>query len=285
MFSFLKKTLSEGLQKVKELLSPSSSLSEQDFNEIKIILYQNNFAPSLVESLIIKIKLSGEKPWKDVIKEYLSQKINEVAPWNDKETYALILLGINGSGKTTSSIKLARHYKKLYGKTLLVAADTFRAAAQQQLTTLANTYNIDVFSEPITDPSAVAYKACERSLTEKYAKIIIDTAGRMHQKENLLKEIQKLQKVVTNKINPSITKTLLVLDGLQGQSLQEQAKLFSQYITIDGIIVTKLDAGAKPGIIFSILDAYKIPIAYTAAGEHETELTIFDVEKFINQII
>lgn len=286
MFSLLKKTFSAGLDKVKQLFAPSSSLTDEDLKKIEESLFFNNFSPVLVDQLIKKIKTSGDAPWKDVIKSFLLEKLNAIPAWTD-EHYTTILLGINGSGKTTSSIKLARYYKKKDKKTLLVAADTFRAAAQQQLIDLSHKYNIDIFYDlTITDPSAVCFKSCEFGEKNHYESIIIDTAGRMHQKENLLKEIEKLQKVVKNKIGESKkVKTILVLDGLQGQTLIEQAKMFIQFVAIDGLIITKLDAGVKPGVIFTIIENLKVPVAYISYGEHETDLQLFDSKQFVDLVV
>jgi fused signal recognition particle receptor len=286
MFSLLKKTFSAGLDKVKQLFAPSSSLTDEDLKKIQESLFFNNFSPLLVDQLIKKIKISGETPWKDVIKSFLLEKLHAIPAWTDNH-YTTILLGINGSGKTTSSIKLARYYKEKGNKTLLVAADTFRAAAQQQLIDLAHQYKIDIFYDlTITDPSAVCFKSCEFAQKNNYESIVIDTAGRMHQKENLLKEIEKLQKVVKNKIGESNkAKTILVLDGLQGQSLIEQAKMFIQFVAIDGLIITKLDAGVKPGVIFTIIENLKVPVAYISYGEHETDLQLFDSKQFVDLVV
>ncbi len=277
MFKFLKETFSDGYNKLKECFNLNKE--NIDKNIIEKTLLEQNFAPELIKNLIKKIE-NSKKDWQ----ESLQEELLNIFPENQQlfeEVSVFILVGINGSGKTTSAIKLAREKNKNF-KSLLVPADTFRAAAKEQLYELAKRYNVDFFNHEFEQPSMVIFKASEYYKENEYKKIIIDTAGRIHQNEGLIRELTKSINTAKKQfINEKIA-TYLVLDGLQGKNLLEQTKLFSNAISIDGIILTKIDAGVKPGIIFSIVDSLKIPIIYLGIGQNETDLIKFNSKEFVN---
>jgi fused signal recognition particle receptor len=290
MFSFIKETLTQGYEKIKEKLG--FNLKDINTNEIEKLLIENNFGIDITKKLIARlkseIKENNEKneSWINIIRKELINISNSVnLKENIEESFAFMLVGINGSGKTTTTIKLARKFKNLNNKVLVIAADTFRVAAQNQISILCKENNIDVFDEEIKDPSAIVFKGCNLALEKNYEKIIIDTAGRMHSKDSLIKELKKIQKTTLTKINEKKLITLLVLDSLQGKALLEQASIFNSEIKVDGIILTKLDAGTKPGIIYQIIENFKLPILFITEGQQNTEILKFDPEKFTNKVL
>lgn len=281
MFSFLKKKISEGLSQIKDFVTSRERLSEEDKKVVERLLLENNFSSQAATDILKSLSDINLKEisWVNAVHNILRAKISAAKKFEEKK--CVVLVGINGAGKTTTAIKIARHYKN----SLLIAADTFRAAAQDQLRELATLYDVPLYEEHGADPAAVVFRGCDFALTQNKKKIIIDTAGRIHQNNNLLKELQKIQKVAFSKVGAENCSTLIVLDSLQGKASIEQVKQFSSHISIDGIILTKLDSLSKPGHIFTLLDEYKIPIVYLTYGEHKDELKMFDTEEFINIII
>lgn len=278
MFKFLKETVFDGYNKIKECFGLNTKIIDKVFLE-KTLLEQN-FMPELVKKLIKKIE-NDDRDWKEVINEELLKIFPEKQDLLLENNSVFILVGINGSGKTTSAIKLGRASSKDY-KTLLVPADTFRAAAKEQLQELSSEYQVDFFNHEYEQPAMVIFKSAEYYKEHNYEKIIIDTAGRIHQNEGLLRELVKSIATAKKQFSDKKIMTFLVLDGLQGKNLLEQAKLFSNVIAIDGIILTKLDAEVKPGIIFSIVEYLKIPIVYIGIGQKETNLIPFNAKEFVN---
>lgn len=275
MFNFLKEKLNNSIQKIKETFgfSANSSVTQEMLKEALINM---NFSYTLTEKIIKEIK--NKEMWQKELYNYLKLVLDSAT--QTKENQVVLLTGINGSGKTTTAIKLANQAKK-DGKTCLVPADTFRAAAKNQLIDLAKENNIDYLVSHANNPTSVIYDAYVYTNENNYSKIIIDTAGRIHQNENLLKELERTVQITKKYFSENKCTIYLVLDGLQGKNLLEQTTLFTEKIKIDGIILTKLDAGIKPGIIFSIIEKYKIPISYLGYGQQNTELVPFDGNEFL----
>ena len=197
-----------------------------------------------------------------------------------------LIVGVNGVGKTTSIGKLAYLDKKDGKKVLICAADTFRAAATEQLDIWANRVNVDIIKGDIgADPSSVAYKAVEKSISEKYDITYIDTAGRLHTKNNLMEELGKIKRVIEKKLLRAPDNTYLVLDSTNGQNALTQANEFKKVTYLDGIILTKLDGTSKGGIIFQIAKTLNIPIKYIGIGEGLEDLQQFDPDSFINAFL
>lgn len=280
MFSFLKETFAEGLKKIKDTFGLSENI--HDIELIEKTLLNMNFMPDLVSKIISKVKQCDE-PWKNVLERELNYIFNEIGENNKVEKDVVILIGINGSGKTTTAIKFGRQNKDK--KTLLIPADTFRAAAKNQLEELATKFKIDFFHHDIVVPSAVIYQGAQYAKANNYKKIIIDTAGRIHQSVNLMKELSKSVLVAKKQFGENACSLYLVLDGLQGKNLLEQAILFQESITIDGLIITKLDGGVKPGTLFSIVAKLKIPIVYVSFGQQNIDLEPFEFKKFIHHFL
>jgi fused signal recognition particle receptor len=278
MFGFFKDIVYDGYKKIKECFGINTI--EYDKILIEKTLLEQNFMPELVKKIIERIELN-QKEWKITFKEFLLELFSDKNNIDIESMQIIILIGINGSGKTTSSIKLARSSKDFY-KTIVVPADTFRAAAKDQLKELAKEFKVDFFDHNYDQPSTVIFKAAEYCKENNYEKVIIDTAGRIHQNEGLMRELIKSIQTVKKQFQDKKIVTLLVLDGLQGKNLLEQATLFKNNVSIDGIILTKLDAQVKPGILFSIVDILKIPIIYLGVGQKESNLVLFDSNEFVN---
>ena len=196
----------------------------------------------------------------------------------------ILIVGVNGTGKTTSVAKLAKWLSKDQQTVLLAAADTFRAAAVDQLSTWANRLGIQiVVGESGADPASVAFEAASRAVKEKFSYLIIDTAGRLHTKSNLMDELSKIKRVV-EKITP-IDETLFVLDGTTGQNGIVQAKTFAQSVPLTGLIVTKLDGSAKGGVALATEMELKTPIKFIGTGENEDDFAVFDPENYIESLL
>lgn len=196
-----------------------------------------------------------------------------------------LIVGVNGNGKTTTTAKLAYHLQQLGKRVLLVGADTFRAAAAEQLDTWATKYEIPaIIASTGEDPAACVYCACEQLKAGTYDALVIDTAGRLQSNVNLMKELEKISRVITKQTGITPT-TLLVIDAQTGQNGLEQARIFSTHVPLAGVIVTKLDSSGKGGIIFAISDQLKLPVWYVGIGESIEDFAHFDAENFVSTIL
>lgn len=292
MFSFFKKKLNEGYSALKNIFGIKNLKLSNEKNEIINFLLESGFKKELISKIIDNVP-ENEVDKIFFIKKNLKKIINENENnENNSKKEVILIVGINGSGKTTSLIKLARFFKSENKNTLIVPCDTFRAAAYEQLKFLAIRENCDFFEDEKinekkkSDPASIVYKAISEK-SNFFDKIIIDTAGRIHQDESLLRELKKIHKIAkerSEKENLNL-KTLIVLDSLQGNSLEKQFKEFSEIIKIDGIILTKLDSGSKPGNIISIIDIYKVPLLYLTYGEYKTDIVPFETDLFLDLLL
>ena len=209
--------------------------------------------------------------------QILSSKLNIV----DGKTNVVLFVGVNGVGKTTSIAKIANKLKNDGKKVMLIAGDTFRAGAVTQLDEWAKRINVDFFGDDRKDPSAVIYDGLTKAKNEKYDVVLVDTAGRLQNKVNLMKELEKMNKVITEIIPGEPCETLLVIDATTGQNGISQAKSFKEITNITGIVLTKLDGTAKGGIILAIKEEVNIPVKYVGLGEKMEDLIPFDIENYI----
>ena len=209
--------------------------------------------------------------------EILSSKLNIV----DGKTNVVLFVGVNGVGKTTSIAKIAYNLKKQGKKVMLIAGDTFRAGAVTQLDESAKRIKVDFFGDDRQDPSAVIFDGLTKAKEEKYDVVLVDTAGRLQNKVNLMKELEKMNKVITEIIPGEPCETLLVIDATTGQNGISQAKSFKEITNITGIVLTKLDGTAKGGIVLAIKELVDIPVKFVGLGEKETDMIPFDIEKYI----
>lgn len=204
---------------------------------------------------------------------------------DDKKPYVMLVVGVNGVGKTTTIGKLAHNYKKAGKNVLLGAADTFRAAAVDQLTIWSERVGVPIVKQPMgSDPAAVAYDAVQSAVAKKFDIVIIDTAGRLHNKAHLMEELSKIKRVIQKTIPDAPHEVLLVLDGSTGQNALEQAKHFTAATDVTSIAITKLDGTAKGGVVLAIANQFKIPVKYIGVGEKMDDLLIFDKHEFVDSL-
>ncbi len=198
----------------------------------------------------------------------------------------IMLVGINGSGKTTSAAKLAYYYKEKGKKVLMAAADTFRAAGSSQLTMWGERLDIPVIgAERGSDPGSVVYNSLNSYVNKEYDVLIIDTAGRVQTRDNLMKELEKLTKIIKKFIPKGPTDTLLVVDGTQGQNTLDQAVKFKEFSGISGMLLSKVDGTAKGGTVLNIIDQMRIPVKFIGTGETQHDLQPFSVDEFIDTLL
>ena len=262
------------LNKIEEFLI-SSDVGIDAASEIRNILAQEKIDPS--SDLIGEIN--------KVLKRYIVSTMRNFEKKdffkNNNNLNVILVAGVNGSGKTTTIGKIAKIFKENNNKVVLSASDTFRAAAIEQLENWANKIGVDlVKSNQGSDPASVAYKAMSFAKENNFNQLIIDTAGRLQNKKNLMEEYKKIANVVKKIDNNAPNEVILVLDATSGQNILSQVDEFNKIIPITGLVMTKLDGTAKGGILLALSKKYKIPIIGLGLGEKEDDLQIFDVEKF-----
>jgi fused signal recognition particle receptor len=202
-----------------------------------------------------------------------------------KKPYVMLVVGVNGVGKTTTIGKLAYNYKKAGKSVLLGAADTFRAAAVDQLTIWSERVGVPIVKQPMgSDPAAVAFDAVQSAVAKNADVVIIDTAGRLHNKAHLMDELSKIRRVIQKVIPDAPHEAILVLDGSTGQNALEQAKHFTAATDVTSMIITKLDGTAKGGVVLAIAHQFKIPVKYIGVGEKMSDLIVFDKHEFVDSL-
>ena len=222
---------------------------------------------------------------KSRMKEILSQNIKPIT-FTENKPLVILMVGVNGSGKTTTIGKLAQRWKQEGKKVLLAAGDTFRAAAINQLQVWADRAGINCISQKSgADPSAVAYDAVQAAISRDMDVVLIDTAGRLQTNQNLMEELKKIKRVIGKVLPGAPHETLLVLDATLGQNSISQAKLFHETLELDGFVMTKLDGTAKGGVLFNLSGELKLPIYFIGVGENAEDLQEFDPERFVEALI
>lgn len=291
MFSILDKTIS-GLKKTRNkinntfsVISGKTFLEESDIDALEEILLQADLGWESVDQIVEQLSEKDDKNLnvnqrvmgiikKSIDLDILNRQINKV----------VLIVGINGAGKTTSAAKMSAYYSNESDKVMLVAADTYRAAAVEQLKIWSERTNVKLLAnESSSDPASVAYDGVNSGLANNYDKIIIDTAGRMNTSINLMNELSKIYKVVKKKTD-DIT-VLMALDANTGQNAINQVNDFNSAIPIDGIILTKMDGTTKGGMAIPVLSTLKIPIFYMGVGEQLDDLIPFDINYYLEGLI
>lgn len=294
--------LKEGLSKTKKNLTEQienivfahRKIDDDFLEELEEILITSDMGMETTMDIIDYIKqevrknkLEDTSEIKNVIKKYL---VNMLEEHEDKEPSTnqqrvILIVGVNGVGKTTSIGKIAYRFKEQGKKVIVAAADTFRAAAVEQLKEWCTRADVEIIaSENGTDPGAVIFDAIQAAKARKSDILICDTAGRLHNKKNLMNELSKIFKIVDKEFSEAKIDVYLVIDATTGQNGIIQAKLFSETCKISGLILTKLDGTAKGGIAFPIVNELKIPIKYVGVGEKIDDLQDFDAEDFVKAI-
>ena len=278
--------------KINEVFSGFKKVDEELLESLEEVLIMADLGMDTVSSIISSLrenikKKRIEEPEK--VKEELKEIIVKMIDIEKEENYfkkCILIIGVNGAGKTTTIGKMAKGYMDEGKKVLLVPADTFRAAAGEQIKMWAERAGADITEiRENADPSAVVYSSLEYANERNYDIIIIDTAGRLHNKKNLMEELKKINKSVDRLLKDNYTKeTLLILDGITGQNAIEQAKAFAEVTDIDGYVLTKLDGTSKGGVIIGIVNKTKLPIKYIGTGEKITDLQKFNAKDFVDAI-
>ena len=284
MFGFIK----QGLQKTVEAIRAVAPKKKNTLTkrELEDILLESDVEYALVE--IILNEIYQEKITREILESKLLATLacTKYEEPTFEKPFVELIIGVNGAGKTTTIAKLASKYKNEGKRVMLGAGDTFRAAAIEQLTRWADKIDVPiVFSRQGHDPSAVAYDTIESAKAKNMDHVIIDTAGRLHTQTNLANELKKINRICEKAHAGAPHRTLLIIDGTQGNSAIAQAKAFHEMIGIDGIIITKLDGTAKGGSIFSIAYALKLPIFYIGVGEQPEHLVKFDKYEFVTNLL
>jgi len=284
MFGFIKKSLEKTVEAITTVAPKKKVTFTKD--ELEDILLEADVSYELVE--LILEQTYQTKITRDILRSKLLATFN-YAEYKEPEfnaPFVELIVGVNGAGKTTTIAKLARNYKNAGKKVILGAGDTFRAAAIEQLTLWANRLEIPIVSSKQGhDSSAVAYDTIDSAKAKGLDHVIIDTAGRLHTQKNLANELKKIHRICGKCHEGAPHRTLLIIDGTQGNSAIEQAKAFNEMIGIDGIIITKLDGTAKGGSVFSIAYALNLPILYVGVGEQPDDLVPFDKYEFVDSLL
>ena len=294
--------LAEGLSKTRNnivsgidaIFSGFSDIDDDFYDEIEEILIMGdigiNATTSIIENLKKKVKEQHiKKP--EACKELLihsikeQMQVGETAYEFEKRTSVVLVIGVNGVGKTTSVGKLAGKLKEQGRRVILAAADTFRAAAGEQLTEWANRAGVEIIGgSEGADPASVVYDAVCAAKARKADVLLIDTAGRLHNKRNLMEELRKINRIIEREYPDAYRETMVVLDGTTGQNALEQARQFGEAAQLTGIILTKLDGTAKGGIAVAIQSELNVPVKYIGVGEHIDDLQKFDADTFVNAL-
>ena len=291
MISFLKKTIS-GLSKTRSKLSSlfvkysgKTILTDDDIEDLKEALLEADIGWELTDSIIEQLKvpdkaeITREDRFQQCIQQYIAD-VNEVSELKR----VILLVGINGTGKTTSAAKLGGYYSNSGKSVSLVAADTYRPAAVEQIRIWAKRLNLHLTAnDKSADPASVAYDGVFSGITKNMDRIIVDTSGRLHTSVNLMKELEKIHRVAL-KLTDEID-VLITIDANTGQNGLQQAREFAKYIPITGVILTKMDGTARGGIAIQIMKELNIPVYFIGVGEQVDDLVPFDREGYINGLI
>jgi fused signal recognition particle receptor len=295
----LKKTRENIFTKVDRLITAKSKIDDEFLESLEEILLSSDVGVITTETIIenLKVRIKEEKyqdtdelttVLRDEIKKVFAQENGSITkPFSiNAKPYIIVVVGVNGVGKTTSIGKLAYNYKNAGYSVLIGAADTFRAAANEQLETWANRSGTEIMQlAQGSDPSAVVYNTIQSAIVKKYDVVIIDTAGRLHTKINLMEELTKIRRVIQKQLPEAPNEVLLVIDATTGQNGLNQAKEFHKAFGLNGLILTKLDGTAKGGIVLKISKELGIPVKYIGVGEQIDDLQLFDKESFIKALL
>ncbi|MDO4261251.1 MAG: signal recognition particle-docking protein FtsY [Eubacteriales bacterium] len=294
--------LTDGLAKTRNnivagmdaIFSGFSDIDDDFYDEIEEILVMGDIGINATTSIISNLKqkvreqhIRRPQECKELLINSIKEQmqVGETAYEFEHRTSVVLVIGVNGVGKTTSVGKLAGKLKDQGRRVILAAADTFRAAAGEQLTEWANRAGVEIIGGAEgADPAAVVYDAVSAAKARKADVLLIDTAGRLHNKKNLMEELRKINRIIEREYPDAYRETLVVLDGTTGQNALEQARQFGEVADLTGIILTKLDGTAKGGIAVAVQSELNIPVKYIGVGEHIDDLQKFDADTFVNAL-
>ena len=291
----LAKTRDTFTRKIKGILSVFRKIDDEFLDQLEEALISADVGidtSSKLRQALQQAYKEGKIETTDKVLEYLKSTLKQMMGGNVTDiNYSavpptvILTVGVNGTGKTTSIAKLANLFRRDNKKVILAASDTFRAAAIEQLTIWSERIGVDIIKHQIgADPAAVAYDAAEAAISRKADILIVDTAGRLQTKTNLMKELSKINNVLTKKIPNAPHEVLLVLDATTGQNAISQANHFNEAIKVSGIFLAKLDGTAKGGIVIAIRDKLNIPVKFIGTGETPDDIEYFDSDKFVEAL-
>lgn len=291
----LNKTKNSFNEKINDVFSNFRKVDEELLEELEEILIMSDIgvdaSTEIISNLrnrIKKEKIENEENVKSALRDEMEKILNieDTDLKLDTIPSVILVVGVNGVGKTTSIGKIANKLKKEGKKVLVVAADTFRAAAVEQLEIWTNRANVDIVKKQEgADPASVVFEAVKKAKDESYDVVICDTAGRLHNKKYLMDELAKINRVIDKELPDVSKETLLVLDATTGQNAISQVKVFKETIGLTGLILTKLDGSAKGGVVLGIVKENKIPIKFIGIGEQIDDMEKFNPKEFVNAII
>jgi fused signal recognition particle receptor len=292
----LSKTRNKIVNSINETITGKAVIDETTLEELEEKLISSDLGYDIVELIIENVRkyLKSEKDrsGNNIIQAVKNElvKVLEVdsliaGSFHSKKPFVILIIGVNGVGKTTTIGKLANNYKKIGAKVIVGAADTFRAAANEQLDIWASRAGVDIIQKAKgSDPSSVVFETIKKAMDEKYDVVLIDTAGRLHNKLNLMNELDKITRVTKKLIPDAPHENFLILDGNTGQNALIQAAEFSKVCNLSGLIITKLDGTAKGGVVFQIVSKQQIPVKYVGVGEGIDDLMEFNPKSFVDAI-
>lgn len=303
-----KKSLNKGLEKTKESVFKKlsravvgkSKVDDEVLDNLEEVLISSDVGVDTtiriierIEKRVSRDKYMNTSELNNILKEEIAVLLEEnsniefkdfAAPL-PKQPYVIMVVGVNGVGKTTTIGKLAYHFKKAGKSVLLGAADTFRAAAVDQISIWADRVGVDIVKQPMgSDPASVAFDTLASAVNKNYDVVIIDTAGRLHNKINLMNELTKIKMVMKKVVPDAPHEILLILDGSTGQNAFEQARQFTAATEVNALALTKLDGTAKGGVVVGISDQFRIPVKYIGVGEKMEDLLLFDSSEFVDSL-
>lgn len=293
----------QGLSRTREKIAASfrsvirigRKVDQETIDRLEKAMLEADFGPATTRKLSDLVSAAwkrGEIVEEQQVTDYLRNHITDLWPESDRQIHyaesgptVILVTGINGSGKTTSVAKLGYYFTQQGKKVLLGACDTFRAAAVEQLTVWSKRVGVEIVKHAQgADPGAVAYDACEAAVARKADVLLIDTAGRLHTQDHLMRELGKIQKVVERKIPGAPHEVLLVLDATIGQNALNQAKQFAEHVSVTGIFLAKLDGSAKGGVVVGIRDQLNVPMKFVGLGETPQDIEPFDPALFVQAL-
>jgi len=296
----LEKTKENVLKKLSRIVIGKSRVDEEVLDNLEEVLLSSDVGVETtlkiierIEKRVAREKYLGTEELNGILKEEIASLLTEnsfdqefsfAGPLTVKP-YVIMVVGVNGVGKTTTIGKLAYHFKVAGKKVVMGAADTFRAAAVDQLTIWAQRAGVDIIKQKMgSDPASVAFDTLSSALAKDVDVVIIDTAGRLHNKVNLMNELSKIRKVMTKVVPGAPHEVLLILDGSTGQNAFEQARQFTLATDVNALAVTKLDGTAKGGVVIGISDQFKVPVKYIGIGEKMEDLQVFNRFEFVDSL-
>ena len=301
-----KERLDQGLSRSKKsffsklgtVIAGQSKVDDKVLDELEEVLIRSDVGVATtlkiieaIENRVAKDKFLGTKELNRILREEIALILKQQYPKEPQlfdsqlpnKPYVIMVVGVNGVGKTTTIGKLSYHFKKAGKKVIVGAADTFRAAAIDQLEIWADRVGVPIVKQEMgSDPASVAFDTLQSAVAKKSDVVLIDTAGRLHNKINLMNELSKIKKVMHKVVPGSPDEVLLVLDGSTGQNAFEQAKQFTASTDVSSLAITKLDGTAKGGVVMGISDQFKIPVKYIGVGEKEDDLQLFHADTFVS---